>query len=102
MEFHASLFKPKQSYTRTQATMKALKARADAKRTVFEKFADWINLKIGSVGFLLFNVAIILLWILVNAGFFASFTPFDRFPFGLLTLILSVEAILLTIFVLIS
>jgi uncharacterized membrane protein len=40
-------------------------------------------------------------WIIWNLGF-AGLTPFDPFPFGLLTMIVSLEAIFLSTFVLIS
>ena len=86
----------------SRQTVRALKAKADAKRSTIEKLADWINLKIGSIGFLFINLAIIFSWILINTDHMPGFMPFDTFPFGLLTLILSIEAIMLTIFVLIS
>ena len=40
-------------------------------------------------------------WILLNSGRF-GLQPFDRFPYGLLTMIVSLEAIFLSTFVLIS
>ena len=86
----------------SRLSVRALKAKADARRTIIQIIADWINLKIGSIGFLVFNVILFFSWILVNTGNIPNMVPFDTFPFGLLTLILSVEAILLTIFVLIS
>ena len=39
---------------------------------------------------------------LANSGFFSGIRPFDPFPFGLLTMIVSLEAIFLTIFVLMA
>lgn len=98
----AVLTKSKHPLSRTQETMKALKARADAKRSFFEQLADWINDKIGTIAFLILNLILVLIWVLINTGNLNGIPPFDYFPFGLLTLILSVEAILLTIFVLIS
>ena len=86
----------------SRLTVRALKVKADARRTIVEVIADRINLKIGSIGFLVFNIMLFFSWILVNTGFISNISSFDVFPFGLLTLILSVEAILLTIFVLIS
>jgi uncharacterized membrane protein len=47
------------------------------------------------------NVFIFLFWIIYNVGFI-HFKPFDEFPFVLLTTIVSLEAIILSIFVLIS
>jgi len=41
-------------------------------------------------------------WILANIGLFGATLVFDQFPFGLLTLIVSLEAIFLSTFVMIS
>jgi uncharacterized membrane protein len=41
-------------------------------------------------------------WTLINLDLIPGLTPFDRFPFGVLALIISAESIILTIFVLIS
>jgi uncharacterized membrane protein len=41
-------------------------------------------------------------WIIANTGLIEGFEPFDPFPFSLLTTIVSLEAIFLTLFVLIS
>src|SRR3989344_1047678 len=58
--------------------------------------------KFGSNAFLLFNVALFTAWVLINTGRIKIFIPFDPFPFSLLTTIVSLEAIILAIFVLIS
>jgi uncharacterized membrane protein len=42
------------------------------------------------------------LWVLLNIGDLTGLTPFDPFPFTLLTTIVSIEAIFLTLFVLIT
>jgi uncharacterized membrane protein len=41
-------------------------------------------------------------WALVNTGLIPGVTPFDPFPFGILTLIVSAEGVFLAIFILIS
>ena len=41
-------------------------------------------------------------WILVNLGWVHGIRPFDPFPFSLLTMVVSLEAILLSIWILIS
>ena len=41
-------------------------------------------------------------WVLVNLGLAGAALAFDRFPFGLLTMIVSLEAIFLSTFVMIS
>ena len=51
--------------------------------------------------FVYFHIVWFGVWILINLGFF-GIEPFDPFPFGLLTMIVSLEAIFLSTFVLIS
>lgn len=82
--------------------IRSLKAKAAAKRTLSEKIADWMTQTFGSIPFLLLNAVWFLVWILANVGLIPMFKPFDPFPFGLLTMIVSLEAIILAIFVLIS
>src|SRR6185312_8650424 len=41
-------------------------------------------------------------WIVINEGWIPEFAPFDPFPFNLLTTAVSLEAIVLTVVVLIS
>lgn len=82
--------------------IKSLKAKADARRTWAEKTADWMVATFGSFTFQVFNVFWFAIWIIINIGLVPGITPFDPFPFGLLTMIVSLEAIMLAIFVLIS
>jgi|SRR3989344_256362 len=81
---------------------RSFKAKADAKRTMTEKIADWMTAKSGSSGFLLFNAIVFLLWILINTGKIKFIPIFDPFPFNLLTMVVSLEAIILAVFVLIT
>ena len=81
---------------------KSIKATFDSKRTRVERIADWMTSSFGSMTFLLINVFIFLFWILINTGQIKWITPFDPFPFILLTTFVSLEAIILAIFVLIS
>lgn len=81
--------------------IKSFKAKADAKRTLAEKFADTLTTKFGTVAFLFLNAAWFSIWIVINKGL-TSLEVFDPFPFGLLTMIVSLEAIFLAIIVLIS
>lgn len=82
--------------------IRSLKAKADAKRTRAEAIADWMTARLGSIYFLVANGVWFTLWILINIGAISGIAPFDPFPFGLLTMIVSLEAIILAIFVLIS
>lgn len=82
--------------------IKSFKAKANARRTPAEKFADWLTSKFGSVLFLTFNGIWFLAWILINTGMIPGVEPFDEYPFGFLTMVVSLEAIFLAIIVLIS
>jgi uncharacterized membrane protein len=79
----------------------AIKAQHAAERTVIENLADGLNTLASSTPFLLIHVVWFLIWIPWNLGFF-GLRKFDPFPFGLLTMVVSLEAIFLTIFVLMS
>jgi len=82
--------------------LRSIKAKADAKRTIMEKMADSMTSNFGSNAFLIFNVILFTTWILINTNQISSIPSFDPFPFNLLTNIVSLEAIILAIFVLIS
>lgn len=82
--------------------IKSMKAKMDAKRSVSEKIADWLAETFGGVPFFILNFLWFVFWIFINLGVIPGIEPFDPFPFGLLTMIVSLEAIFLSIFVLIS
>ena len=52
--------------------------------------------------FAIVHVFLFVTWILVNTGKLPLVTPFDPFPFNFLTLVVSLEAIFLSLFVLMS
>lgn len=81
---------------------RSIKAKTDAKRTILEKMADQITAIFGSINFILLNVFVFVAWILINTNQIKSIPPFDPFPFSLLTTIVSLEAIILAVFVLMS
>jgi len=69
--------------------------------STLQKIADWIAWFSGSMPFLLINLIWFGAWIIVNT-FRLGIPAFDPYPFGLLTMIVSLEAIFLSCFVLIS
>lgn len=69
--------------------------------TLLQRVADWIAWFSGSMPFLMINGGWFIVWIVVNT-FAVGITAFDPYPFGLLTMIVSLEAIFLSCFVLIS
>jgi uncharacterized membrane protein len=82
-------------------TIASLRQSAAARRTTQERLADNITAFSGRMSFVLFHVIWFGVWIVANLGIFGN-KPFDPFPFGLLTMIVSLEAIFLATFVLIS
>lgn len=67
-----------------------------------DRSADFLRDSFGTVWFLTMNAVIFLGWILINSGMIPGFKIFDPFPYGLLTTAVSLEAIFLSIIVLIS
>jgi len=74
----------------------------DANLTWSQRMADWFTNGIGTMTFVYWNAALFALWIAINLGWIPAIPVFDAFPFGLLTMIVSLEAIFLSLFVLIS
>ena len=72
------------------------------RRTAVMKVADWIAEFSGSISFLMIHVVIFTAWILLNLESISGAPRFDPFPYGLLTMAVSLEAIFLSVFVLLS
>jgi CRP/FNR family transcriptional regulator, cyclic AMP receptor protein len=74
------------------------------KRTTVMKMADWISEFSGSLPFLFIHIGLFFVWIILNVGPLgrSDIGGFDPFPFGLLTMVVSLEAIILSVFVLLS
>lgn len=70
--------------------------------TWIERVADTAADFSGRFSFLLVHAAWFAVWIGLNVHLVPSVAPFDPFPFGLLTMIVSLEAIFLSCMVLIS
>ena len=73
-------------------------------RTLIIKVADWIAAFSGSMNFLFLHAGLFFIWIIFNVEPLAStgIGGWDKNPFGLLTMSVSLEAIFLSVFVLIS
>ena len=69
--------------------------------TPLQRVADWIAWFSGSMPFLMINGGWFIIWILLNTVHI-GISQFDPYPFGLLTMIVSLEAIFLSCFVLVS
>ena len=86
----------------TNRAVRALKARHAARRSPLEAAADRLTRIASSGYFLAFHALWFTTWILWNTDSLPGLTPIDPFPFGLLTMIVSLEAIFLAIFVLMA
>jgi len=71
-------------------------------RRAEDRTADRITFFAGSMRFVYIHAIWFAVWVLVNIGLAGAGWEFDTFPFGLLTMIVSLEAIFLATFVMIS
>lgn len=67
-----------------------------------DRTADRITIFAGSMRFVYIHAVWFGIWVLLNIGLAGAGWEFDSFPFGLLTMIVSLEAIFLATFVMIS
>lgn len=87
--------------TRMHTTFQAIKAQHSGGQTRMQIIADWLTNLGSSTGFFVFHVIAFSGWVLLNSGI-GGIPAYDPFPFGLLTMVVSLEAIFLSIFVLMS
>lgn len=71
-------------------------------RTVGHRLAEGLIAVAGDMRFVYLTTLIFIAWFAINLNLIPGVAAFDPFPFGLLTMVLSVEAIYLTLFLLIS
>jgi uncharacterized membrane protein len=64
--------------------------------------ADKVTAFAGSLNFVYIHAAWFAVWIAINAGLLGASLVFDAFPYGLLTMVVSLEAIFLATFVMVS
>jgi uncharacterized membrane protein len=74
----------------------------DALMRAQDRAADRITSFAGSLNFVYLHSVWFGIWILINVGILGASLKFDKFPFGLLTMIVSLEAIFLSTFVMVS
>ena len=67
-----------------------------------QRIADVISTFAGSMVFVYIHLVWFGIWIVANVGWLGPSLVFDPFPFGLLTMIVSLEAIFLSTFVMVS
>ena len=82
-------------------TIIQIRLKTARERSLQDRIADAITAYSGRMLFVYVHIGWFGLWILLNTGRLGV-PPFDPFPYGLLTMIVSLEAIFLSTFVLLS
>lgn len=72
------------------------------RRGIKDRIADAIGTFAGTVGFVLLHLAWFAAWVVINAGLVPRLPRFDPYPYQLLCMIVSLEGVLLSTFVLIK
>jgi len=83
-------------------TITALEKKSLQRLSPIELIADKVTVFAGSAPFLLTHLIWFGGWLVVNCGLIPGIKPFDPYPFSFLTLVVSLEAIFLTLLVLMS
>lgn len=92
----------KERLRRHQEKIESFRKEHDLKRTFYDRLSDEVTEFSGSFVFVVLHILFFAVWIMINANLIPGLIAFDPFPFGLLTMIVSLEAIFLSIFVLLS
>lgn len=91
-----------QATERRRQFFKSFEAKSLRSRSLLTQISDDLTEICGSTAFLIFHIILFVSWITLNTGLIPGAVPFDPFPFGLLTMVVSLEAIFLSIFILVS
>jgi uncharacterized membrane protein len=70
------------------------------RRSSSERLADSVAVFAGSLLFVVLHLVVVAAWLLVNSGQISRARPFDPWPFSLLGVIVAVEAVILSSFIL--
>lgn len=81
---------------------RSFEAKSLRSRSFLTQFADRLTEICGSTVFLFIHIIWFASWILINTGYVEQVHVFDPYPFGLLTMVVSLEAIFLALFILVS
>lgn len=93
---------PTRRAAKKKGTRKEIAIKAQKNRIFSERIADWCTLFFGTPSFFLLHIALFLFWFLYNTGMIPGIIPIDPYPFNFLTTAVSLEAIFLSIVVLMS
>lgn len=79
-----------------------LEKKSAQRHTSGERIAELVTRVAGGVVFIVIHIVWFVVWILANVGMIPKVTPWDPFPFSFLTLVVSLEAIFLSLLVLMT
>src|SRR5512140_530219 len=82
-------------------TIIRLEEEDEARKSHSDRIPEWIGSFAGTIWFILLQLIGVAIWISLNGRLLASVVPFDPYPFSLLSVILSLESVLLMSFILI-
>lgn len=80
----------------------ALEEEALSKRTISDRISDGIANFVGSIPFVVVHLVWFVIWVAINMGWLFGKLKFDPYPFALLCMLVSLEGVLLSTFVLIK
>jgi len=87
--------------SRMHKAYQAIKAQHAGEQTPMQAAADWLTRVASSTGFFVCHVVGFAFWLIWNSSI-SPLPKFDPFPYGFLTMVVSLEAIFLSIFVLMT
>lgn len=100
MERRATESHPKTAVESNIQAIAAMQEHLSARRNIIDRIADVIGNFSGSMAFVILHVSWFSFWFLWNTGVIPNNHRFDPYPFILLAMIVSVEGVLLSTFVL--
>lgn len=89
-------------HRKSRHIIRSFEAEALEKRPFISKIADFLASYFGTVTFLISNVVLYGVWILGNTGRIPGFPIVDPYPYSFMNSFVSIEAIILSIIVLMS
>jgi uncharacterized membrane protein len=80
--------------------IREIEENALERRSLAERIGDWISVRAGQLSFVILHMVWFAVWIGLNTR--DAKHAFDPYPFNLLTMVVSLESIFLSLFILIS
>lgn len=92
----------KEGHSGSRHIIRSFEAQELKKRPLVVKLADALTSSFGTITFLLGNIIVYAFWVLANTGKIPGIPVFDPYPYSFMNSFVSIEAIILSIIVLMS